>query len=73
MIKKNLHPKLFITRIYQNSNLIAQILTTQKKLNIEIWYNNNLSFSDLMKKINFDKNIKNFEKKYNLENFNLIN
>ena len=66
MPKKNLHPEWFQTKIYCDKELILEIGSTQKELNVDIWSGNHPFYTGSQKIIDSEGRVEKFQKKYNI-------
>jgi large subunit ribosomal protein L31 len=68
MPKKNLHPEWFKTKIYCDKQLVLEIGSTQKELNVDIWSGNHPFYTGSQKIIDTEGRVEKFQRKYNLKN-----
>jgi large subunit ribosomal protein L31 len=66
MIKKNLHPICYKTKVFYNKEIILEIITTKKELFVDIWSGNHSFYTQNTKIIDTEGRIEKFKKKYNL-------
>ena len=67
MPKKNLHPEWFQTKIYCDKELILEIGSTQKELNVDIWSGNHPFYTGSQKIIDTEGRVEKFQRKYNVK------
>ena len=67
MPKKNLHPEWFKTKIYCDKELILEIGSTQKELNVDIWSGNHPFYTGSQKIIDTEGRVEKFQRKYQLK------
>jgi large subunit ribosomal protein L31 len=67
MPKKNLHPEWFQTKIYCDKELILEIGSTQKELNVDIWSGNHPFYTGSQKIIDTEGRVEKFQRKYHLK------
>jgi large subunit ribosomal protein L31 len=65
-MKKNIHPSIYLTKIYYNDNLILEISTTKEKLNVNIWSGNHPFYKQSKEILDMEGQIEKFEKKYKI-------
>jgi large subunit ribosomal protein L31 len=63
-MKKNIHPNIYLTKIYCNDILILEINTTKEKLNVNIWSGNHPFYKQSKEILDMEGQIEKFEKKY---------
>lgn len=66
MAKKNLHPKLYLTKIYCDGKLVLNIKTTKPELHVDIWSGNHPFYTGSQKIIDTEGRVEKFNKKYNI-------
>lgn len=66
MVKKNLHPKYYSTKIFCDGKQILEIGTTKVELHVDIWSGNHPFYTGAQKIIDTEGRISKFLKKYNL-------
>lgn len=64
-MKKNIHPNIYLTKIYCNDNFILEIYTTKEKINVNIWSGNHPFYKQSKEILDMEGQIEKFEKKYN--------
>jgi large subunit ribosomal protein L31 len=64
MIKKNLHPEIYNTKIFCNGKLILELKTTKKEIYVDIWSGNHPFYTGSQKIIDTEGKVQKFEKKY---------
>jgi large subunit ribosomal protein L31 len=64
MIKKNLHPINYTTKIFCNGIQILELITTKKELNVDIWSGNHPFYTGSKKIIDTEGRVKKFEKRF---------
>jgi large subunit ribosomal protein L31 len=69
MAKKNLHPEVYLTKVFCNGTLILELETVKKELHIDIWSGNHPFYKGSQKIIDTEGKVQKFEKKY--ANFNI--
>jgi|TARA_B110000971_G_C19828070_1_gene416577 large subunit ribosomal protein L31 len=67
MPKKDLHPEWFHTKIYCDKELILEVGSTQKELNVDIWSGNHPFYTGSQKIIDTEGRVEKFQRKYNLK------
>jgi large subunit ribosomal protein L31 len=67
MPKKDLHPEWFQTKIYCDKELILEVGSTQKELNVDIWSGNHPFYTGSQKIIDTEGRVEKFQRKYNLK------
>lgn len=67
MIKKNLHPKLYQTKVFCNKKLILELQTTQPELHVDIWSGNHPFYTNKKMIFDIEGRIEKFNKKYNIK------
>ena len=67
MIKKNLHPTFYNTKVYSDGKCILELGTTRKELFVDIWSGNHPFYTGLKKIIDTEGRVEQFNKKYNLK------
>lgn len=67
MIKKNLHPELYNTKVFCNDKFILKLKTIKKELNIDIWSGNHPFYTGLKKILDTEGRIKIFKNKYKIK------
>jgi large subunit ribosomal protein L31 len=68
MVKKNLHPELFHTKVFCDGKYILDIITIKPELHIEIWSGNHPFYLNSQKVLDIEKRIEKFNKKFNILN-----
>jgi large subunit ribosomal protein L31 len=63
-MKKNIHPNIYLTKIYCNDVCILKINTTKEKLNVNIWSGNHPFYKQSKEILDMEGQIEKFEKKY---------
>ena len=70
-MKKNLHPNWYKNaKVYCNGELIMEIGSTKKELNIDVWSGNHPFYTGSQKIIDTEGRVDKFNRKYNLKNTN---
>jgi len=64
MIKKNLHPLLYNTKIFCDGIHILTLQTTKKELFIDIWSGNHPFYTNTQRILDLEGRIEKFNKKY---------
>ena len=67
MIKKNLHPKWYSTKVYFNGEFIFKLGTTKEILNVDIWSGNHPFYTNSQHQIDTEGRVEKFNRKYNLK------
>lgn len=64
MAKKELHPKLYSTKIFCDGMMVLTIKTTKEELHVDIWSGNHPFFTGSQKIIDAEGRVEKFERKY---------
>lgn len=64
MAKKNLHPKWFLGKVILNGEVLFEVGSTKKTLNINIWSGNHPYFNESQKIAQAEKRLGNLNKKH---------
>jgi len=64
MAKKNLHPKLYLTKVYCDGKIVLEIKTTKEELHVDIWSGNHPFYTGSQKIIDIEGRVEKFNKKY---------
>ncbi len=64
MAKKELHPKLYSTKIFCDGKIVLIIETTKEELHVDIWSGNHPFYTGSQKIIDAEGRVEKFEKKY---------
>jgi large subunit ribosomal protein L31 len=68
MVKKNLHPHFYKTKVFCEGKLIMEIGTTKKELNVDIWSGNHPFYTGTKKIIDTEGRVDKFKRKYGINN-----
>ena len=66
MIKKNLHPIYYKTKIFCDGKCDLELGTTKKEISVDIWSGNHTFFTGLKKILDSEGRVEQFNKKYKL-------
>jgi large subunit ribosomal protein L31 len=66
MIKKNLHPIYYKTKIFCDGKCVLELGTTKKEISVDIWSGNHPFFTGLKKILDSEGRVEQFNKKYKL-------
>ena len=66
-MKKNLHPQIYNTKVFCNKELILDLNTTKKLLNVDIWSGNHSFYTKKTTILDTEGRIEKFKKKYNIK------
>lgn len=64
MAKKKLHPKVYLTKIYCDGNIILELETTKKELHVDIWSGNHPFYTGSQKVLDTEGRVERFNNKY---------
>ncbi len=64
MAKKNLHPKLYNTKIYYQGEVILELLTPVKEISVDVWSETHPFYTNSQKILDITGRVEKFEKKY---------
>jgi large subunit ribosomal protein L31 len=67
MPKKNLHPEWFKTKIICNGDVVLEVGSTMKELQVDIWSGNHPFYTGSQKIIDTEGRVEKFQRKYNLK------
>jgi large subunit ribosomal protein L31 len=68
MIKKNLHPILYNTKIFCDGKLILTLKTIKQELFVDVWSGNHPFYTGSKKILDTEGRVEKFEKKYKIIN-----
>lgn len=66
MAKKNLHPELYLTKVYCDGKHVLNLKTTKQELYLDIWSGNHPFYTGSQKIIDTEGRVQKFNKKYQL-------
>ena len=66
MIKKNIHPEWYQTKIFCDGEFIFEVGSTKKELSVDIWSGNHPFYTSSHRIIDSEGRVEKFEKKYKL-------
>jgi len=64
MAKKNLHPKLYLTKIYCDSKIILELKSPKKEIFVDVWSGNHPFYTGSKKQLDLTGRVEKFKKKY---------
>lgn len=64
MAKKNLHPKLYLTKIICDGQIILEILSPKEEIFVDIWSGNHPFYTGSKKELDLTGRIEKFKNKY---------
>jgi large subunit ribosomal protein L31 len=66
MIKKNIHPDYYKTKVFCDGKCVLELGTTKKEISVDIWSGNHPFFTGLKKILDSEGRVEQFNKKYKL-------
>jgi len=66
MVKKNLHPKWYNSKVFCEGKIILEIGSTKENLLVDIWSGNHPFYTGSKKIIDIEGRVEKFERKYNI-------
>ena len=68
MPKKNLHPEWFKTKIICNGDVVLEVGSTMKELQVDIWSGNHPFYTGSQKILDTEGRVERFMRKYGIKN-----
>lgn len=66
MVKKELQPPYYVTKVFCDDKCILELGTTKKEIFVDIWSGNHPFYTGLKKIIDTEGRVEKFNKKYKL-------
>lgn len=67
MAKKNLHPKIYKTKVYYQGTVILELLTPVKEIIVDVWSETHPFYTNSQKILDTTGQLAKFEKKYSIK------